>query len=134
MSLSWQTGRRNRALSILAHGLVPSVAIVGRCALGIRPRHGSYLLYSWSRAPRLRCGAKPPPSQVFLLAERSNFETFDGEFERSVRDMFSCIGKTAIDENGFKVQRGAEHRSCNAKMSHVEGGVKAPRIRRVAGL
>lgn len=32
--------------------------------------------------------------------------------------MFSAIGQTAIDENGFKEQRHEERRSSNARMSH----------------
>lgn len=54
-----------------------------------------------------------------MLAERSEFATFGGELARAVREMFMCIGQTAIDENGFKVEREAEHRSYNARMSHA---------------
>lgn len=60
-----------------------------------------------------------PDPQVFLLAKQSEFAAFGGELARAVREMFSCIWQAAIDEKGFKVEREAEHRNYNAKLSHA---------------
>ena len=52
-----------------------------------------------------------------MLAEAAEFKTFDADLRRVVLEIFSCIGQTAVDENGFKVQREAEHKSFNCTMS-----------------
>jgi hypothetical protein len=57
------------------------------------------------------------PSQVFLVAESKGFK-FDLELKEMIQNMFSAVGQTTIDENGFKVQRMAESSSSNRAMSN----------------
>lgn len=56
---------------------------------------------------------------MFLLARDGEFERFDGEVARSVTELISCSWQTALDENGFKIQREAEHKSYNARVSNM---------------
>jgi len=55
--------------------------------------------------------------QVFLLAESKGFKV-DQELKEVAKNMFSAVGQTTIDENGFKVQRLAESSSSNRAMSN----------------
>ncbi len=54
--------------------------------------------------------------QVFLMAEESGW-CMSEPLETAVSSMFSCIGQTNTDENGFKVQRVKETASCQRALS-----------------
>ena len=56
-------------------------------------------------------------TQVFLVAEAKGF-TWDPELKGVIQNLFSAVGQTGVDENGFKVQRAAESSSNNRSMSN----------------
>jgi len=55
--------------------------------------------------------------KVFLVAESKGFK-FYLELKEMIQNMFSAVGQTTIDENGFKVQGLAESSSDNRAMSN----------------
>ena len=52
-----------------------------------------------------------------MVSESKGFK-FDLELKEMIQNMFSAVGQTTIDENGFKVQRLAESTSSNRAMSN----------------
>lgn len=59
----------------------------------------------------------PSVAQVFLMCESAGW-TFTDEVREVVQHMFSALGQTNCDENGFKIQRAAEEQACHKGISN----------------
>lgn len=117
-SLAWSERGYPGRFAALLHSPLAADTLLAQMRLDWDLWHhiGSFKTAFWDRLRERSPFAQVAVQKVFLMAAQSGWVMTDA-LAAAVSDMFTCVGQTNTDENGFKIQRVQESSSCQRGLS-----------------